>query len=366
MHVLHLGYDMNIDLEQYGWEDFFADAKKSSTNKNLEHGRIISVHKSRYEVVTKDGIFSCEILGNVQFQKNPLLLPSVGDWVLFDRYKDTRIIKEILPRKSILKRQKKHDKFPKPIAANINQAIIVQAVGPDFNIKRIDRILVHVYEANIEPLLIINKIDLAIDNLEEIKQELKNLNHNINVLFTSYKTGKGIDELKKILKPKETIVFIGSSGVGKSSIINSMLGENLQETAEITKSTGKGKHTTTARRLFKLNNGVLVVDTPGTREFGMHDDDQSAIKKSFEIIETLSKKCHFSNCSHSGEPDCAIEKALEEEVLDKKIYNRYLRLKHESSQTAKEMRQGLKTSRKKINQPLRSIRRGKTKSKRKK
>jgi ribosome biogenesis GTPase len=355
---------MEINLKDYGWDDFFADAKKSSSNNYLEHGRIVSVHKSRYEVITTEGAFSCEILGNLQFQKNPLLLPAVGDWVLLDRYQDTRIVHQVLDRKSLIKRQKKHDNFPKPIAANIDRAIVVQAIGTDFNIKRLERILVHVYEAGVIPIVVINKIDLAPQEVLLVAEELKSLNQDITLIFTSYKTGKGIDTLEKTLTPGETVIFIGSSGVGKSSIINSMLGQPLQETNTITESTGKGRHTTTARRLIRLNNGVLVIDTPGTREFGMHSDDNVGIKQSFEYIESIALECKFSNCNHDNEPGCSIQQALAIGDIDRESYERYRVLQHELIQSAKQMRQASKkSSRPKNPQPLRSVRPGKVKKK---
>ncbi len=360
---------MNIDLKQYGWDDFFANAKKlacpsdsegTSENSNLEHGRIVSVHKSKYEVVISDGIFSCEILGNLQFQKDPLDKPAVGDWVLLGNEAGTRFISEILARKSLIKRQKKHDNFPKPIAANIDCAIVVQAIGPDFNITRLERILIHIIDAGVKPMIIINKIDLDDGELDDIKSSLNKLNYNINILFTSYITGEGIDELQKILTPGETVIFVGSSGVGKSSIINSMLGHAMQVTREITDKTGKGKHTTTARRLILLNNGILVIDTPGTREFGMHSDDNAAIKQSFDYIEKIALECKFGNCGHSNEPGCAIRQSLENGDIDSENYERYLALQIESDQTAKQMRQSAKQSSKhQIDEPLRSIRRGK-------
>ncbi len=269
----------------------------------------------------------------------------------------------MLQRKSLIKRQKKHDNFPKPIAANIDRAIIMQAVGPDFNIKRLERILVHVYEARVTPIIVINKIDL-VDNevLEKVKKELKNLNSSVKTIFTSYKTGEGIKELEEELFSGETVIFIGSSGVGKSSIINYILGEDLQETQVIMKTTGKGKHTTTARRLIKMNNGVLVIDTPGTREFGMHSDDKAAIKQNFEYIEKVALDCKFSNCSHGNEPNCSVRNALDSGSINKEDYQRYLDLQIESQQTAKQMRQSEKQSSKQYsNQPLRSVRAGKTK-----
>lgn len=358
---------MEINLPDYGWEAFFADAKSTSKNKHLEHGRVVSVHKSRYEVVTAEGVFSCEILGNVQFQKYSLDIPAVGDWVLLDRYRDTRIIVEILSRKNLIKRQKKHDRFPKAIAANIDTAIIVQAVGEDFSIKRLERILVHVHEAGVTPLVVINKIDLVSDEEKKrIKKTLSELHDDIKIIFTSFVTGAGIPELEQQIKEKETVIFIGSSGVGKSSIINYMLGYELQETQETSEATGKGKHTTTARRLIKMNSGVLVVDTPGTREFGMNEDGDESLKESFLKIEELAQQCRFSNCSHGNEPSCFVQEAIAKNILEQQVLDRYLDLQKENSQTAKQMRQsGKQSSRNRIGEPLRSVRAGKTKKRRK-
>lgn len=354
---------MKINLEKYGWSSFFMNAKTGQAESLcFEHGRIISVHKSRYEVVTSDGIFSCEILGKIQFRKNPLEQPAVGDWVFLKKEHDTYVIYKVLPRLSLLKRQKKHDHFPKPIAANVDYAFIVQSANDDFNIKRLERILVHVYDAGITPIIVINKIDLATaGTLRKIEEELQKINSTLDIVFTSYLTGQGIQELTSFLVPKKTIIFIGSSGVGKSSLINIFLGEKKQKTKTVTTATGKGRHTTTARRLLLLDSGVLVIDTPGTREFGMHDEDLS-LKESFALVEEFQKQCKFANCLHNTEPDCQIRYALEQGLLDADTYKRYCLLQDELSQSAKQMRQGEKqSSKKRSRQPLRSVRPGKYK-----
>ncbi len=353
---------MSIDLKQYAWDAFFAKAKNASKNSDLEHGRVISVHKSKYEVVTQDGVFSCDILGKIQYQKNPLSKPAVGDWVLMKKEKNTFVIYEILPRKTVLKRQKKHDRFPKPIAANVDTAVIVQAVGNDFSIKRLERILVHIYEAQMRPVVVINKIDVARHSeIEKIKKDLRELNQDIPVFFTSSRSGEGMSELLSFFKKGETIIFLGSSGVGKSSLINFFIGSNELKIQEVMSSTGKGRHTTTRRTLIRLDSGVLIIDTPGTREFGMYLDDELSLKESFAEIDTLAQQCQFSNCSHYNEPGCVVREALDSGQVKKEVYERYLLLQRESQKSAKQMRQGEKQSSKRRTQHTiaRSFRRGK-------
>lgn len=350
-----------IDLKEYGWNDFFQSKFDALENKKLFPGRVISVHKSKYEVVLEGGIFSCEVLGNIQFQKDPLGLPAVGDFVACDFTHNTYVVHHVLARKNIIKRQKKHDSFPKAIAANLDQAIIVQSVGEDFSIKRLERILVHVYEAAVRPLVVINKIDLVSEEeLSVLQKELLAINKDIPVILTSFISGQGITELENKFIPGQSVMFIGSSGVGKSSIINYMVGHELQETQEITHSTGKGKHTTTARRLIRMDSGVLVVDTPGTREFGMNEDDNEAIKQSFVEIESIATECRFSNCGHTNEPKCAVQESIQSGRIEKENYERYLNLQNENQKTAKQMRQsGKMSSKSAAGQPLRSTRAGK-------
>lgn len=351
---------MSIDLAQYGWDDFFASAKKSSSESHLAHGRVLSVHKLHYDVVLESGIVTCDILGVLQFQKDPLLQPAVGDWVLVDWHAETPVIHEILNRKNILKRQKKHDTFPKPIAANVDIAVIIQSGQDDFNIKRLERILVHVQEAQMTPMIVINKIDTLSDiERQRITTELSGI--SAPVYCMSAETQEGVSEFVRALGTGKTVVFIGSSGVGKSTLLNLIHGDDIQKTQSVME-TGKGRHTTTARTLVKTNAGILIIDTPGTREFGMYGDDVDAITESFDTIEVFAQQCRFSDCQHETEPGCAIQTAIQDEVLDQATLNRYKELLREQSQSAKQMRQDeRRVGNVKKSEPVRSIRPGKSK-----
>jgi ribosome biogenesis GTPase / thiamine phosphate phosphatase len=356
---------MSINLEEYGWNVSFALAKETSKNNKLIHGRVVSVHKLHYDVAFESGIATCDVLGTLQYQKDPLLLPAVGDWVLVDYHAKTPVVHEVLVRKSLLKRQKKHDRFPKPIAANVDYAVIIQSAEDDFNVKRIERILVHIYEAKVLPLIVINKIDLVNESIRtEIQKTLRSI--HVPIFYTSAKTQESVNDFISTLQAEKTYVFIGSSGVGKSTLLNLIHGEEIQKTQEITEKTGKGKHTTTARKLVRTESGILIIDTPGTREFGMYSEDTAAIEESFSDIESIIELCRFSDCGHQNEPGCAIQKALAEGILSLEKFERYQELLKEQSQSAKQMRQDERSSgRRRIEQPVRSVRRGKNKPKKK-
>ncbi len=353
---------MKISLKDYGWDSFFAEAKKKSKYHDKEHGRVVAVHKSRYEVVTQSGIFSCEILGNIQFQKKDTMLPAVGDWVLLDSYRKTFVIVDILKRKNYLTRQKKHDSVPKGFAANVDIAFIIQSLeGDDFNIKRLERILVHLEKADIRPFLIFNKIDVLDEKaLAETKERLARELPHLSSFFISVKEEIGLERLVSYFATGETIIFIGSSGVGKSSLLNRLSQKEQAKTQSVSDVTGKGKHTTSARRLFRLNSGALVIDTPGTREFGMHDED-FAFQDAFKYISELSTQCFFSNCSHGQEKECAVQSAIKAGELSPLALERYLHLQHEQTQSPKEM----KISKNSHRGVSRSLRRGKKKKPRK-
>ncbi len=348
-----------VNLEDYGWDSFFEAAQKEfDQDTKSEVGRVISVHKSRYEVVTSDGVFSCEILGKIQFANKEAVSPAVGDFVLLNRYRDTYTIRAVLTRKNYLTRQKKHDRFPKAFAANIDYAFVIQSVEEeDFNIKRLERILVHFKGENIKTAIVLNKIDRADEEgLHKLQSSLQHTFPHILIFLISVLKKKGIDELKSELVPSKTFIFIGSSGVGKSSLLNLLSGGEQAKTQEVSETTRKGKHTTSARRLYKLESGALIIDTPGTREFGMHSDDL-AFEEAFFLISQYAKECFFSNCSHGREKGCAVHLAIEQGLISKEALDRYQELQHEKKQTPKEMR----SSKNRYRGVSRSLRSGKRK-----
>ena len=326
---------MQSNLQKYGWCLAFEGEfqKIVSEKSDLLLGRVTSVHRTNYDVMTESGEIVCEITGNRLKDKDPYQKPIVGDWVLLEmgEANNANIIRELLPRNTILERRKVNASDKQEvqlIAANVDIAVIVQALDQDFSLARIQRTLTQLSGTGIRPMVVLNKLDLA-DDLEQVKKETRHLDPEVPVIFTSLETGHGLSDLEQLFEPGETIVFIGSSGVGKSSIINTMLDEERQQkTGEISEYSGKGKHTTTARKLFLLDNGAIVIDTPGTREFGV-TADAKALDEAFSAIETLAMDCKFRDCKHQSEPGCALKEAVSDGTVDMKVLENYQSLKGE-------------------------------------
>lgn len=324
------------DLQKYGWNSDFENKFQQSVSKlgktDLIPGRVLSVHRTNYDVMTNDGEIVCEITGNRLKDTDPYQKPLVGDWVVIETGEgdNANIIVDIFERKTILERRKVHsDVEVQLIAGNVDMAVLVQSLANDFNIARIERVLVQIAQAGIKPLIILNKMDIA-ENIDQVREDMKRIDASIPVIYSSFTTGEGLDIIETFLQPGETIIFIGSSGVGKSSIINTMLDDTEQQkTKEVSDYSGKGKHTTTARKLFVLDTGVIVIDTPGTREFGLTGEDTEALKENFTQIETLAGQCKFRDCKHNTEPDCMVREALENGELDRNLFENYQKLEKE-------------------------------------
>ena len=322
---------MSTHLKKYGLHGQFNDFLNGQSSSML--GRVTSVHRTSYDVMTESGEITCEITGNRLKDKDPYQKPIVGDWVLVEMGEggNANIIREILPRNTVLERRKVNASDKEEIqliATNVDVAVIVQALDQDFSLARIQRTLTQLSGTGIRPMVVLNKLDLVSD-IDQVKKEIHQLDADLPVVFTSLETGHGLSDLEQLFESGETIVFIGSSGVGKSSIINTMLDEERQQkTGEISECSGKGKHTTTARKLFLLDNGVSVIDTPGTREFGV-TADLSALDDVFRTIDELATNCKFRDCRHQSEPGCAVKDAVSTGIIDEEVLKSYQKLRED-------------------------------------
>lgn len=314
-------------LENYGWNDFYKDYILKNKKNDFEIGRIISIKGLKNILITNEGETESELSGKLLYGKATDELPKVGDWVYFIRYDTTGYIIEVLPRMNKLFRKNPGTKTEKQVmAANIDYAIIVQGLDGNFNIMRLERYLVQVTACNIKPVILLNKVDLT-DNPETYKHEVEKLGRDCRVCFCStYKQG-GIVELQNtILEAYKTYILIGSSGVGKSSLLNALSGNSGRLTGHISNSTGKGRHITTSRELFQLTNGSLIIDTPGMREFGIGFENGHHTEGLFPLIDNLAGNCRFSDCNHLKEQGCAVIEAYNEGKLEPEVYESYLKL----------------------------------------
>lgn len=332
-----------IELADLGYNDFFDHKCKVNADKNLVPARIIAEHKETYILRNEISHFSAKVTGKMMFAASSREdYPAVGDWVLITLPDKARaVIHQILPRKSVLKRKSISISDTQIIASNIDVAFIVQSPGRDYNLNRIERYFSLAVSGNIKPVIILNKIDLISESEQKLKlDEIKQRFSNADIFATSNKTGENIKNLDDYIKKGLTYCFIGSSGVGKSSLINNLAGKDMIKTEEIGRRTLRGKHITTHRQLFLLKNGGLVIDTPGMREIGLIDAEEG-IENVFKDILVFSKNCRFSNCTHTREPGCEVQAAAKKGLLDEKKYAHYLKLQKENeyhSMTKHQMR----------------------------
>lgn len=317
--------------ERYGYDARVDRDWKSLGREDCEPARVIAEHKERY-VVAGDGEWDAEITGHLRFTaRGREDFPAVGDWVAIQRYdQDAAIIHAVLPRRSTIARRAVGQTGERQIiATNIDVALLVQAVDRDLNPNRVERYLTLCHDSRVRPLLILTKIDLLDPaRLDAILQEFAHRRPELPVIPLSNLTGQGHDALLPHLAPGLTYCMLGSSGVGKSTLLNVLTGQALMRTEAISDSTGKGRHVTTHRELVVLDNGSLFMDNPGMREVGIADSGEG-LETTFDGILALATSCRFSDCTHTTESGCAVLAAIEQGDLDPAIYDNYRKLDRE-------------------------------------
>ncbi len=317
-----------IDMKNLGLSQRFLT--EATLYEGLYIGRIISQYKNLCKVATESGEIKAEISGKFRFDVKVLSdYPAVGDFVMLDRNEDhsgNAIIHIVLTRKSAFIRKapgKSNDE--QIIAANIDTVFICMSLNNDFNLRRVERYLGIAWDSGAIPVIVLTKADLC-NNLSQKLADIETVACGVDVLITSSMIEEGYLSIKKHLGYGKTIAFIGSSGVGKSTLINKLIGGNALATKEI-RNDDKGRHTTTRREIIVLPRSGVVIDTPGMRELGI---DRADLSKTFADIEELSTKCKFSDCTHSSEPNCAVKKAINEGLLTEDRLASYLKLKKEA------------------------------------
>lgn len=323
-----------MTLEDLGYTPEYKTHTKLNGLEELDIARVIAEHKERYIVLDAEHEYEAEILGNLRFTAQSRTdFPAVGDWVTISKFDENKvIIHSILPRKSVLSRQSIRSKGEKQlIASNIDFALIVQSIDRDFSVNRIERYLTICHEAKIEAKIILSKIDLLGKNeVNDRISQLKSRISNIPIFSISNTTGQGIEELSTMIQKGKTYCLLGSSGVGKSTLLNSIAGQSLMKTNEISDHSQRGKHITTHRELKVLEKGGILIDNPGMRELGIADASEG-IETTFQQITELANNCKYKDCTHTNETGCAVLNALNKGDIQQSVYENYQKLQREKS-----------------------------------
>jgi len=322
-------------IEELGFDSWFKENINVSESEDLHIARIIAVHKDSYLIRNERSEIFAELTGKFLFQaESSLDYPTVGDWVYVHYFNDDTfaVIEKVFPRKTVLRRKTSGKKIEfQLIAANIDTAIIIQSLDFNFNIRRMERYLAMINEGGIKPIVFLSKSDLLTNS--ETKDRIKEINQLMPALevvaFSNLEPAE-IENIQVIFKPAHTYCFLGSSGVGKTTLLNNLVGEIIYETKSISEKTNKGRHATTSRQLHLLKNGSMIVDTPGMRELG-NIAVESGLDQTFEEISQLTVQCRFSDCTHINEDGCAVLDALEKGAISTERYDSFLKMHKESA-----------------------------------
>lgn len=317
-----------IDMIKLGFTDKFA--AEASLYDELYIGRVFSQYKDIYKVMCENGEIMAEVSGKFRFEaKLQSNFPAVGDFVMLDRIENVTgnaIIHHVLSRKSaFIRKAAGMSNVEQVVASNIDTVFICMSLNNDFNLRRLERYLSIGWNSGAIPVVVLTKSDLC-DNVEQRLYEMDSVSVGADILVTSAKQKHSYYQVMQYIKESQTVAFIGSSGVGKSTLINCLIGEERLKTNGL-RNDDRGKHTTTRRELILLKNGGMVIDTPGMRELGLENTDLSM---AFSDIDDLASMCRFHDCTHTGEPGCAVQEAICDGILDAKRFSNYQKLKKEA------------------------------------
>jgi ribosome biogenesis GTPase len=328
-----------MNLIDLGWDSFFEHHFGKFGSQGFFPARVVQEHKQSYLVYSEPGELTAQVSGKlIHHASFRGYFPAVGDWVVVSaRPKEGKAtIHAVLPRKSSFSRKavlsggmpdsggKTEEQV---LAANMDTVFLVSGLDEEFNLRRIERYLAIAWESRAAPVIVLNKLDVCPDIKTRIR-EVKRIALGVPVHPVSATENKGLHAFDRYLSEGKTAAFLGSSGVGKSTIINSLLGEDRLKIAAVREYDKKGRHTTTCRELILLSTGGMVIDTPGLRELSVWNEEDG-LKRTFDDIEKLAACCRFRDCRHQGEPGCAVQQAVEEGTLDAKRFQSYLKLKRE-------------------------------------
>lgn len=321
-----------MTLEQLGWNDAFAKEFKSLAKQGYVPARLIRDNKISYGALFEGGEEREVIMSGKVYHdaENDAELPAVGDWVALDITDDDAVIRARLSRQKCFSRKLPGKSSEEQVmAANVDIVVVVTDAGSDFNLRRMERYFMLIERSKARPVVLINKSDTT-DSLinERAKQQIEGLCPEADVHITSALKGEGVEVLKDYLQDGISITIVGSSGVGKSTLINQLLGEEWQWTSEVNEVTGKGRHTTTARELIVLDSGGILIDNPGIREVQMWTNEET-LRESFNDIEEVASQCKFHDCKHGSDRGCAIRESVEQGEIDEQRYYSYLKLEDE-------------------------------------
>ena len=319
-----------IELEDLGWDDFFASAFRDINRPELVPARISAQYRSNYRVFTAAGECIAEVTGKFINVTDPgLELPRVGDWVAVQIFEQEgkAIIHELFPRRTRISRKVPDRRTEEQvIAANIDEIFIIHGLDKPINLNRMERFQSMIQEGGARPVYIFNKSDLILD-LQEVHTQLRS---DVPYLIANTLDNDGLAAVKAYIQPQRTYALVGMSGVGKSTMINKLVGAEIFQTREVRRGDAKGRHTTSHRELVLMPDGGLLIDTPGMREIQLWSTDDP-LESAFPDIRNLAQQCRFSDCTHRSERDCAVKEAVEKGELEQERYEHYLKLEKEIS-----------------------------------